>query len=252
MFLALALALLDDSDIQLMARAWVATASGKVSAFDPPGPKTRVDLESDMGIEGFSPGWMLEIRHRIHEDIFMSLGYASVTLEGSTTLNKTLFYEGQMLSPGDRIKSQLDVRWGWLNFEYDVPFYFPYGWRGHLTPHLGARIYSPTVEIRDTTAGISEDDHFVPWSASGGMRLRLEPTYWLEIGAAFAAGTGPTIENTRPNFWEVQGEVRVVYEGWTAAVGYLVHSIDLEKRRHGDSDFKVRVHGAFFELAYRF
>lgn len=251
MLLGLLLAALDETNIQLRARAWFASADGEFRAFDPPAANTTVDF-GIVGLDDSGFGFMADARARLWGPLFFTMGYAGNKFGDTRTIATAFTFEGQAFAAGDRVESELEIRWGKIGLEYDY-IWPPYGgWPLHVTPHVGARMLLPVVRLENNTTGVSESDHFNPIVPEIGVRVRLEPNPWLEIGLGITGGWGPKFENTYAYFIEGEVEARVLLGAFNVAGGYFYHTQNLDKNRHGDSNLDVDLHGGFLELGVRF
>lgn len=248
----LVLVLMDESSLQVMARAWLATASGEVRATDFPRPSTPLSLESDLGFGDLSAGFSVQVRTRLVGPIFASFEYGQVEVTGSDTVTAPFNFERRLFAVGERVETELTLRRASFDVEYD----FAFGGRGvmpgHFAPFIGMRWYLPSIQLRNKTMGFTEDDHFLPIVPAAGVRLRMEPTPWLELGATIGGGAGPDFESTAARFFHASAEARAVFGNFTAAAGYQWETLDFEKDRHGESELEADVHGPFLELGLRF
>ncbi len=125
--------------VELRFREWFVNMEGTIRDKGHQGAGTRLDVESDLGIDGIRPSPIVEIGIEVPSVGRFTLGYSALHFRGDEVLDRDILYDDQVFSivlktsdstAGQvrQILSSKDLKWYW-NFASDGRAMDAYLWR---------------------------------------------------------------------------------------------------------------------------
>lgn len=202
---------------------------------------TRVDLDSDLGLDHDTTGW-LEVDLQPFRGHHLRFEYMPTRFDATTYLSTTIIVDGEEYEIGDFVDSRLDIDQYSLAYRYD----FALGSRILLSPLLDVSLVDVKGEISDRTLGLRASDRILLPVPYLGLRLELLPLSRLSL---FALGKGMTIGKTATVWGAEAGGTLWLTRNLGVFGRYRVYDYNI---RYSDARVDVRLDGPLAGATLRF
>lgn len=246
----------DDYTVGVSGRVWAAELDGKVKATDNALIGTKVDFDSDLGVDTKDEFGEVEIFFNLAENSRFNLHIWDASFSGSEIITKTIDFGGSTFTASTKVKTALDMTVCTLTYErilyspkiQDVGF--------QVGVQVGVKYLDVSGELRAPEAPIpySEKEKVSAPIPVLGVRVKADITNWISVEAQVNGLTISNIRDVDATIIEAVGEVRAnIYRGFYAGGGYHLFKINVEAD-DSDEEFELdtSLSGFFFSLGYRF
>ncbi len=246
LLLVTAPALAQDVEVGIRLREWFARYDGAVTADGRADNGTRLDAESDLGLDSHEFAHEVEFSLEIDRVGRFSMGYWRLRLEGDETLAGDANFDGQTFPAGTSIESKLAFDVFFL--DYEAPLV-----RGALEVGWIAGIRYVSAEADLEGGGMDAHANLNRPLLLPGVHLGADLAPWLRAKARLE-GLAFSAHNVRARYVESEAELAAeVLPGFTLSLGYR-QIWTLFKAREDSLNFDLdgAVGGVYLAWGYRF
>lgn len=238
--------LAQDVEFGIRLREWLARYDGAVTADGRPDNGTRLDAESELGLDSYEFAHEIELSLDVDQVGRFSMGYWRLGLEGDETLAGDANFDGQTFPAGTDIGSKLafDV----FLLDYECPLV-----QGALEVGLIGGIRYVSAEADLEGGGINAHANLNRPLLLPGIHLGADLAPWLRAHARLE-GIAFSAHNVRARYVESEAELAAeVFPGFTLSLGYRQIWTYFKAREESlNFDLDGAIGGVYLALAYRF
>lgn len=177
-FLGIPFQALADETVSLKAGYQMLSPSGNFTGSDG-GFGTSIDIEDDLDFDD-SEEVTAELALQFG-DFRLAAGYMPLNFSGTSTLTRTIFFNGKEYDVGDTVKGDIDIdlydvglTWYLVNFD-DLPV------RLQIGPEIAVKIVDGEASVESKTTGIREDISGTAAAPTIGARARIGLSDFLAL-----------------------------------------------------------------------